>query len=186
MGCTDTGDGSNRGSLFSCAMIAQIYKPYAELNETQKMYQTIDMLHELKGSFGNIDKRFLLKKEHWLSYYDNLKVWYGALFKGRHSAADIELYVNGTINMDQNVLLTLLSKERETLAKIGITKPQDFQKLKDYIKWAVVGAVYNGLANNKAYYDAPRGAKRGRNVLNHQYISSIPKLNFRMYGIRED
>lgn len=175
--------GKTRYSILTCPMIQQVYQRNKSLSDVEKMYQTLDMLVELDIKFRNFEQAWLIGNGHpRYRYSENIKIWLDVLFRGK--GYDTELITKAVVSGDNNTLLTILAKERDILGKVGIRTPDDFKKFKEYVYMATIGVVYNGAANNGHWALVQKGVLR--NVLDHQYISSIPELNFRMYGIRRD
>lgn len=172
-----------RASVFSCSEVQDIYTPFKMLTQEERLMHTIDFFSELLWKFGGMDKTRLnnTKSPYW--YYENINIWLNAIFRNKwYSSNDINKITLAIINNEQQTLISFLSREQEILSTIWIRAPADFEKLKDYVKWWVIWALYNWAGNNYGF------SKNGRlrNVLDHQYVSNLPNHGFRFVGIRAD
>lgn len=173
-----------RASVYDCATIQHLYQNLrGPLTQEERHMQTVDFFKELLEKFGNVDKTRYNNPKSPYSYYENINIWMKAvLWRKWYSTEDINKLTQAIINEDKNTLLSFLSKERETLATIWMRTPEDFNRLKEYVRWWTIGTIYNGAWNNYNYSQT----KRVRNVLNHQYVSNMPNHWFRFVWIRCD
>lgn len=174
----------NRASVYDCQTIQHLYENLRwPLTQEERHMQTVDFFLELLGKYGNLEKWRLNNPKSPFSYNENINIWMKAVLGNKgYSSDDINKLTQAIINGDKGTLLAFLSKERETLATIGMRTPEDFERLKEYVRWWVVAALYNGVWNNYSFAQT----WRVRNILNHQYVSNMPNHWFRFVWVRCD